>query len=342
MQDKKIKRLNSTDFDRLRSMTYKSRQLRFQPRSGVSLDGMTLQRQKTAARTAQITVPDHAEVRPQFVKPSSVVANLPVKRDMPAMPVHTKLLKSSVIRRDSFKPRQKTPIAKTNIKNSKQSRHSKTSVALLSAAAFLFLTGMIISFSTIKNNNKLSNQVSALAQKSQSNTSTDPDGVPSEADPPKNSVKSYHVSPDLPRVIRIPNIAIEARVVRLGTGPSNQLRAPSSIFDAGWYDGSSKPGEPGAVLIDGHVSGPTKHGIFYNLKNLNPGDDIQIEKGDNKIIHYKVVKIVSYPVNEVDMAAALTPVIPGKNGLNIMTCSGKFDVKSNEYLQRIVVFASEQ
>ncbi len=65
------------------------------------------------------------------------------------------------------------------------------------------------------------------------------------------------------------------------------------------------------MLIDGHVSSWTAHGVFYGLHTLVAGDTIQIERGDGTVFNYQVVKTVVYPNNGVDMQSAMTPVTPG-------------------------------
>ncbi|HSX41532.1 MAG TPA: class F sortase [Candidatus Saccharimonadales bacterium] len=154
----------------------------------------------------------------------------------------------------------------------------------------------------------------------------------------KPSFDNYTVAPDLPRFIDIKKIGVKARVKRLGVDSKNQLQAPSNVYDTGWYDGSAKPGEPGAVVIDGHRQGSSVPGIFNGLTSLATGDTIQIERGDNKVFTYQVVSIKQYAYNNVDMAAALTPVKLGQKGLNLITCSGTFKSKIGQYDKRTVVF----
>jgi LPXTG-site transpeptidase (sortase) family protein len=145
----------------------------------------------------------------------------------------------------------------------------------------------------------------------------------------------------MPRILRIGKIGVEAKVLSLSIGANNQLRAPASIFDAGWYNGSALPGESGAVLIDGHVHGPTKPGVFVGLKKLKTGDAITLERGDGKVFTYRVAKMQSYAKDAVDMGAAFSSAEPGKPGLNIITCDGAYD-DAGHYENRLVVFAVQQ
>jgi LPXTG-site transpeptidase (sortase) family protein len=120
----------------------------------------------------------------------------------------------------------------------------------------------------------------------------------------------------------------------------NQLQTARNLYDVGWYENSSKPGDAaGAILIDGHDLGYTTTGVFYNLKKLTPGDKIQIRRGDNQTFNFSVVSTKTYDANNVDMNAALVSVVPGKLGLNLITCTGDYDAKKVQFQQRLIVFA---
>jgi sortase (surface protein transpeptidase) len=129
-------------------------------------------------------------------------------------------------------------------------------------------------------------------------------------------------------------------VLQVGVTTSGALATPSNVFDTAWYTGSAKPGQPGATLIDGHVSSWTTKGVFYGIKTLVAGDTIQIVKGDNSVLTYKVVKTQVYPAGTVDMQAAVTPVIAGQSGLNLITCTGQVIKGTSEFNQRELVFAT--
>jgi sortase (surface protein transpeptidase) len=131
-----------------------------------------------------------------------------------------------------------------------------------------------------------------------------------------------------------------ARVLQVGITKDGALATPSNVFDSAWYKQSAKPGQPGATLIDGHVSSWTTNGVFYGIKKLVAGDTITIERGDGTKLDYSVVKTMTYQADAVDMASLIKPVTAGKSGLNLITCGGKYDTKSGEFTQRIAVFAT--
>lgn len=207
----------------------------------------------------------------------------------------------------------------------------------------LLVTGTSVAYMGMRSNQKVEAQVVNLQEKVETVEKDEAVAadVPSETPPDNSARATYTVAPDLPRMIKIPKINVNARVLRVGVDGQNAIKAPSNIYDTGWYDGSAKPGEKGASLIDGHVHGIKSPGVFYNLKKLVPGDVIVIERGDGSLLNYKVVKSQVYKAAEVDMAAALASAEKDKNGLNLITCAGKINDK-NEYQDRLVIFAVQE
>lgn len=164
--------------------------------------------------------------------------------------------------------------------------------------------------------------------------------APSTTKPSQTAFEDYTVPALNPRYIYIPRLNITAIVRRLGTTPDNEIATPDNVYDAGWYQGSSRPGQPGAMIVDGHVSSWTTHGVFYGLDALRPGDDIHITRGNGSVVTYTVVKSMTYPADKVDMATVLTPVTKTRPGLSLITCTGDIIPGTNDFNKRIVVFAS--
>jgi sortase (surface protein transpeptidase) len=212
---------------------------------------------------------------------------------------------------------------------------------LTGMAVVLFILGVGIGISSLRTNNHVAAQVQRIADTNESSSAGEDPEVPSEA-ASDGDLANYRVAPTLPRIVTIPKIGVEARVLRLGVKANNELKAPSNIFDAGWYEGSAKPGEAGAVLLDGHVSGPTRQGVFYKAKTLQAGDRITIERGDGTVFNYRVHSLKTSDADSVDMAAALTSVVAGRPGLNLITCAGAVDASGTGFTQRTVVFAVQE
>jgi LPXTG-site transpeptidase (sortase) family protein len=219
----------------------------------------------------------------------------------------------------------------------------KAQTVLVSMAVLVFGMGLIVNLQTMLTNHTAKAQVAALASRSENSDSADDSGsVPSETKPAVGGSSSYRVAPNLPKYLKISKFSVNARVRPLGVTSNNQLKAPNNIYDTGWYDASAHPGDSGslgAVLIDGHVHGPTLPGVFVGLKKMQAGDIVQIVRGDDKVFTYKVVTTKNYNAETMDMGELMASIKPGKPGLNLITCGGPYDKKSGEYTQRTVVFA---
>lgn len=171
---------------------------------------------------------------------------------------------------------------------------------------------------------------------------TNNQAAPKSDRPTAKDINSYVVSSDLPRYITIPAIKVpKSRIFQLGLAKNNQIAVPDNVYDAGWYKGSAKPGQPGAMFVYGHVSSWQTDGIFYSLKKLKAGDKVTITRGDNKTFTYQVISLKVYPYNNVDMKSVLSPVTPHVPGLNLMTCTGKIIKGTNDFSQRLVVFTKQ-
>jgi len=119
------------------------------------------------------------------------------------------------------------------------------------------------------------------------------------------------------------------------------LNAPASAWDVGWYNQSGLPGlDVSALLIDGHVNDALNSpGIFYKLSSLISGDRIEVERGDGQKFTYSVVNVEQKSLRDVDMTAMLKSAIPGKQGLNLITCGGTYSYETKTYDDRVLVFA---
>ncbi len=223
-------------------------------------------------------------------------------------------------------------------KNKKYREIIQLSLAIL--VIFMIGFGGYLTYSGLMTKDELSKQVSKLS--AQANTSKSNSViVPSTVKPAPVSIANYMVAPDLPRYLNIPKLNVHARVLSVGVTKNGALGTPNNVFDTAWYNESSKPGQPGAVLIDGHVSSWTSNGVFYGLKNLRPGDILQIIRGDGKIFNYRVVKTVIFNSNNVNMTESLSSVNPNVPGLNLMSCTGDVIPGTSEFNERILVLSSQ-
>jgi len=142
-----------------------------------------------------------------------------------------------------------------------------------------------------------------------------------------------------PKKIIIKKINVNAYVEKVGLDKNQEVGSPKSIYLAGWYKGSVRPGQKGLSVIDGHVAGKKNNGVFRNLEKLNVGDEYTVVFGDNSTKKFKITGKISVPVEDaVSAIFSQTPKIIEQ--LNLVTCDGKFNSKTQSYPQRLVIIST--
>jgi len=208
--------------------------------------------------------------------------------------------------------------------------------ALASVAIGLLIIGSGIGLFDWRNNELANQQAANLVYEANHNINHI---APSTIKPTARAVADYVVAPTLPRYLIIPKLGVNARILSVGLNAQGAVGTPDNIYDTAWYDQSAQPGQQGATLIDGHISSWTANGVFYGLKTLLPGDSIDVQSGNGAVFTYQVVKTQIYDANDVDMAAAMVSINPSKSGLNLISCTGDVIQGTNDFNERVVVFA---
>ena len=159
----------------------------------------------------------------------------------------------------------------------------------------------------------------------------------------KEAVQSYTVPADHPRYFSIESLGIDKRrVVPVGLTENNLLDTPSTLDDVAWYQKSGLPGDGGVVVIDGHNGGISRNGVLVNLDRMKSGETITIERGDGKEFTYRVVTNETMSLEKANgegMKQMFRTIEPGKEGLSIMTCAGKWVPRDKVFDKRIIVRA---
>ena len=157
--------------------------------------------------------------------------------------------------------------------------------------------------------------------------------------PPNPASVAAPLSASTPMTIEIPAIGVDAPVMRLDLNSNGTVQVPplDNHNLAGWYDRSVTPGAKGASVILGHVDDYAGPSVFFNIKNLRPGDEIDVIRADGKTAVFSVDGVqkaakTSFPTDDV-FGNVTYPA------LRLVTCGGPFDADTGEYLDSIVVYA---
>lgn len=157
-------------------------------------------------------------------------------------------------------------------------------------------------------------------------------------------VNSYKVPENNPRYLSIPELGINrVRVLPVGLTSDGQLDTPKNINDVAWYTRSVTPGQgSGAVLLNGHSGGFSKDGVFSKLDRLPLGARLVLERGDGEMFDYEVVENKNLTLDEVNktgMKQMMYSAQSDKEGLNLITCSGRYIPKDKVFDHRIMLRA---
>lgn len=233
---------------------------------------------------------------------------------------------------------------KQHNQTSKVTHAKKRSHKLLYATAGLVaIVGGVLAYQAYALNTAVDAQVKKLQTNSTTGGPSSSSNLPSDTKPEDpNFVQNYKVAPQLPQLLTIKKIGVNARVLQVGVNQDNQMEVPKTAYDVAWYNGSSRPGENGAMVIDGHVQGVGGPAVFTNLHKLVAGDTVSVVRGDGKEITYRVVNTETVAIKDVDMGKLLVSVDTAKPGLNLITCSGTYDAKADQFESRTIVYAVQQ
>ena len=143
----------------------------------------------------------------------------------------------------------------------------------------------------------------------------------------------------VPVTIIIPKLGIQTAVEAVGLTDTNNMDVPKNAADVAWYMHGPKPSEEGNAVIAGHYDTPTgRPAIFYHLRILEIGDEIEIISQNGVHSTFAVVEKSTIPY-DVFTSDYIFKTRPGKN-LNLITCGGLWDSKKKVYSDRIVIYTT--
>jgi hypothetical protein len=139
-----------------------------------------------------------------------------------------------------------------------------------------------------------------------------------------------------PTRLRVGAIGVDTTLETLHLAKDGSLTPPKDFARAGWYADGTAPGDQGPALIAGHVDSKRGPAVFYKLREMEPGDRIDVIRG-NVTVHFTVVSTSWYPKTNfpADLVYGPTP----DRQLRLITCGGVFDHRLRSYKDNLVVYA---
>lgn len=140
-----------------------------------------------------------------------------------------------------------------------------------------------------------------------------------------------------PVSLRIAAIGVDTTLLDLGLQDDGTLEVPPEGFPAGWYTGAPRPGAIGPAVIAGHVDWDGEAGVFWALRDLEPGDTIEVTREDGSVAIFATAELErvakdAFPTDRV-YGDLPTPA------LRLITCGGEFDERAGSYRDNLVAYA---
>jgi LPXTG-site transpeptidase (sortase) family protein len=138
--------------------------------------------------------------------------------------------------------------------------------------------------------------------------------------------------------IVIPAIGVDAPIIVLGLDENRIMQAPQDPYAVAWYDFTSRPGAGGNAVFSGHVDwaqvGPA---VFYDLRDVDRGDLIEVFLEDGTLFSYRVSRNIVVDEQTTDVDRIIGPT--GVDSVTLITCTGDFDRSTGRYDARLVIRA---
>ena len=143
-----------------------------------------------------------------------------------------------------------------------------------------------------------------------------------------------------PAALEIPAIGLQTGLIHLGQRPNGSLEVPEDTGNgapASWYTGSPTPGERGPSVLLGHVNalGGNK-GVFADLRQLNPGDEIKVVRADSSTAVFIVERGELYSKNSFPTLQVYGNTEGSE--LRLITCDG-YDPATGLFDDNYVIYA---
>jgi hypothetical protein len=139
-----------------------------------------------------------------------------------------------------------------------------------------------------------------------------------------------------PTRVRIPALAVDAPLERLGLRADGALDPPVDYARPGWYAAGTAPGDVGPAVIAGHVDSTRGPAVFFRLADLSVGDRVEVVR-DGRWVRFRVTGVERYAKARFPTQRVYGPTPDAQ--LRLITCGGAFNTQRRSYVDNIVVYA---
>ena len=141
-----------------------------------------------------------------------------------------------------------------------------------------------------------------------------------------------------PGRLTVPRLGLSVTLGTLGLNADGTVQVPGTPEQAGWFDQGPTPGQLGSAVVLGHVDSWRGPGVFFTLRTLVAGDQLDVTLVDGVVAQFAVTSVQTYlkqafPARQVYGSH-------GVSSLQLVTCGGAFDSATGSYLSNVVVYSS--
>ena len=140
-----------------------------------------------------------------------------------------------------------------------------------------------------------------------------------------------------PVSLRIEAIGVDTTLLDLGLQDDGTMEVPPEGFPAGWYTGAPRPGAIGPAVIAGHVDWAGEAGVFWALRDLEPGDTVEVTREDGSVAVFRTTELEQVAKDDFPTERVYGNLPTA--ALRIITCGGDFDDTAGSYRDNLVAYA---
>ncbi|BFV59479.1 class F sortase [Kitasatospora sp. CMC57] len=138
--------------------------------------------------------------------------------------------------------------------------------------------------------------------------------------------------------LTIPRMGVDAPVEPSGLNADGTVEVPpmDRPGQVGWYRNGPAPGQTGPAVLLGHLDTRKGPAVFNRVRELRPGDRIEIHRQDGSSVAYRVRELRQFPKSGFP-----TGLVYGDTDtpqLRLITCGGTL-AGNGHYTDNIIVLA---
>lgn len=161
--------------------------------------------------------------------------------------------------------------------------------------------------------------------------------VPSPETRPASPATPADAAPE-PTRVTVPALDASLPVRPVGVDDQQAMQIPEDPDVAGWYRyGPGPTAQSGAMVIAAHVDTAGEIGPLSRLPDLEPGDHIRVDVGDELLV-YAVTRVDHHAKKALDLDALFDRTGPPR--LHLVSCGGEWDPSTRSYEDNVIAVAS--